>query len=181
MDEIVELLWKRDESALEIMEHQYGGFCRRIVSGMLGNIQDVEEAMNDIRMRIWNSIPPAKPQYFSAYLAKTARNTAVHYIEHENAQKRSGITVLLDELAECIPDPTAEQEINSIALRTILNQFVRSLRTEERSFFLRRYYFGESIRDIAVAYQCPENRVAVTLHRVRKKMRDWLEKEGYSL
>jgi len=181
VDKIVELLWKREESALEIMEHQYGGLCRRIVSGMLGNIQDVEEAMNDIRMRIWNSIPPAKPKYFAAYLAKTARNTAVHYIERENAQKRRGMTVLLDELAECIPDPAAERDIDSITLRTILNQFVRSLRTEERCFFLRRYYFGESIKEIAAAYQCPENRVAVTLHRVRKKMRNWLEKEGYSL
>ena len=180
MDEIVELLWSRDEQALHIMESRYGGFCKHIVSGLLGNNQDTEEVMNDIWMRIWDSIPPAEPRYFRAYLAKTARNTALHYIASKNAQKRSGITVLLDELAECVPDPASEQEMDGIMLREILNQFVRKLKKEERDFFLRRYYFGESIKEIAAAHNYSENRVVVSLHRTRNKLRDQLKKEGYS-
>lgn len=177
MDEIVKLLLQRDEQALALLQNQYSKFCRQIISGLLTSIQDTEEALNDVWFRVWNSIPPAKPKYLRAYLAKTARNTALHYIERDKAQKRSAVTVLLDELAECIPDPA--QEIHGSELGDILNSFVRSLHDEERSFFLRRYYFGESIKEIAEAHDCQENRVAVTLFRIRKKLRGVLEKEGY--
>ncbi len=181
MDEIIDLLWKRDEQALKIMEKQYGGFCRRIIKALLNNIQDEEEALNDVWLKIWNSIPPAKPKYLKAYLAKAARNTALHYIEREQAKKRSGITVLLDELAECIPDNESEWEIDGIILKDILNRFVRSMHKEERNIFLRRYYFGESIKEIAFAQKCSENFVAVTLYRARNKLSAFLEKEGYTV
>ncbi len=181
MDEIVNLLWQRDEQALNIMEKQYGAFCHRIIARFLRNLQDAEEALNDVWLKVWNSIPPAKPKYLRAYLAKTARNTALHYIEREQAQKRSGITVLLDELAECIPDFVSMQEMDAVILKDTLNRFVRSLHGDERSFFLHRYYFGESIKEIATDHKCSENRVTVTLHRTRNKLRALLEKEGYQI
>lgn len=181
MDEIVNLLWKRDEQALNIMEKHYGGFCHRIITGLLSSIQDAEEALNDVWLKVWNSIPPANPKYLRAYLAKTARNTALHYIEREQAQKRSGVTVLLDELAECIPDYASTQEMDMVILKDVLNRFVRSMHGEERSIFLRRYYFGESVKEIAAAHNCSENRVAVALHRTRNKLRSFLEKEGYKV
>ena len=130
---------------------------------------------------MWKSIPPAKPKYLKAYLAKTARNTALHYIERENAQKRNGFTILLDELAECIPDLEASSYIDAHELKDLLNTFVRSLAIEERSYFVRRYYFGENIKQIAAANNSTENSVAVALYRTRKKLRALLEKEGYKL
>lgn len=181
MEEIVKRLWQRDEQALALMEHQYGGFCRQIISGLLNNIQDVEEVLNDVYLKVWNSIPPTKPKYFRAYLAKTARNTALHYIERGQAQKRSGITVLLDELSECIPDDATTHEIDAVMLKDVLNHFVKSLRREQRSIFLRRYYFGESTKEIAAAHNCSEGYVAVMLHRTRNKLRVILEKEGYHI
>lgn len=181
MDEIVKLLWQRDEQAIKQMENQYGGFCRRIIAGLLGNIQDAEEALNDVWLKAWNSIPPAKPKYLRAYLAKTARNTALHYLEREQAKKRSGVMVLLDELAECIPDSAATREMDSVILKDIINRFIRSIHGEERSIFLRRYYFGESIKNIAKSHNCSENNVAVMLHRTRNKMKTFLEREGYNV
>lgn len=181
MDEVVNLLWQRDEQALSIMEKQYSSLCHRIIVGLLNNTQDSEEALNDVWLKVWNSIPPAKPRFLRAYLAKAARNTALHYIEREQAQKRSGIAVLLDELAECIPDYSSAQEMDGIMLKDVLNRFVRSMHDEERSLFLRRYYFGESIKEIATAHKYSENRVAVTLHRTRNKLRAFLEKEGYNV
>lgn len=177
MDEIVNQLWQRDENALSVMEKQYSGFCSSIVMRLLGNAHDTEEVLNDIWLRVWNGIPPAKPRIFKAYLAKTARNTALHYIEYNHAQKRSSITVLIDELSECIPDPYSSKELDSICLKDTLNKFVRSLHGNERTFFIRRYYFGDSIRTIAQAYDCTENQVTVKLFRTRNKLRALLEKE----
>lgn len=181
MDEIVRRLWQRDETALEEMEQVYGSFCSQLVSRFLRCSEDAEEALSDVWLQIWNSIPPAKPKYFRAYLAKAVRNTALHYIEKNSAQKRNGVSVLLDELSECIPDHSTEHAIEARFLKEILNRFVRSIHKDEREFFVRRYYYGESIREIATACQCPENRVAVTLHRTREKLRKVLQKEGYAL
>ncbi len=181
MDEIVNLLWQRDEQALSMMETQYGGFCRRIIASLLHCVQDAEEALNDVWLNVWNSIPPAKPKYLRAYLAKAARNTALNYIERGQAQKRSGITVLLDDLAECIPDNTSSGEMDAVVLKDTLNRFVRSIHGDERRMFLRRYYFGESVKDIATAHKRSEGSVAVTLHRTRKKLRVFLESEGYKV
>ena len=180
MDEIVSLLWQRDEQALSLLENRYSGFCRRIIAGLLDSVQDREEVLNDVWLRVWNGIQPARPKYFRAYLAKTARNTSLRYLERAQAQKRSGITVLLDELAECIPDQTTRQPLDSVQIRDLLNRFVASLRTEEREIFLQRYFFGASIQEIAAARQYSENRVSVSLHRTRNKLRDFLEREGYS-
>lgn len=179
MDKIVESLWQRDEHAIESMEKEYGTVCRRILSRFLNNVQDAEEALNDVWLHIWNSIPPAKPRYMRAYVAKTARNTALHYIEQAHAQKRSAIHVLLDELSECLPDQSYQIQMENQALKDCLNQFITSIHGDEHQFFLERYYFGERISDIAANHQCTENRVSVTLFRTRKKLHDLLQKEGH--
>lgn len=181
MDEIVRLLWQRDEQALTMMQQQYGGLCYTILTKFLHTAQDAEEALNDVLLQIWNSIPPAKPKCFRAYLAKAARNIALHYMEKGNALKRRGVTVLLDELSECISDSASENELENAALKMTLDRFVRSLHGDERSFFVRRYFYGQSIKEIASTHNCQENRVAVTLHRIRIKLRERLIKEGYTV
>lgn len=177
MDDIVKLLWNRDEEALHKMERQYSGFCHSIIIRFISNLQDTEEILNDIWLQIWNAIPPERPRYFKAYLAKIARNTALHYIEREQAQKRSGITVLIDELSECIPDKKSSMNLESYHIREVLNRFVQSLHGDERSFFVKRYYFGKSIGEIANEHHRTENSVTVSLCRIRKKLRVLLEKE----
>lgn len=81
MDEIVKLLWERNECAIELLESRYSRVCRSIVARFLNDPQDVEEVLSDICMQIWNSIPLAKPRHFTAYLAKTARNAALHRMD----------------------------------------------------------------------------------------------------
>ena len=181
MEEIVSLLWKRDEQALNRMIGEHGSFCRRLASRFLRSREDVEEAVSDVWLRIWNSIPPAKPKYFKAYLAKTVRNTSIHYIEKSSARKRNATTVLLDELAECIPDSAAEHKMEAVVLKDILNRFVHSLHGRERSYFVRRYYYGETLSEIAEICGSTENQTAVTLYRTREKLKKLLEKEGYEI
>lgn len=168
VDEIVKLLWERNECAIELLESRYSRVCRSIVARFLNDPQDVEEVLSDICMQIWNSIPLAKPRHFTAYLAKTARNAALHRMEHNKAQKRAAIAESIDELSECIPDKYASANIKSYEIRDTLDRFVRSLRKEERSYFVKRYYYGESIREIAQRHDCPESRVTVTIMRTRK-------------
>ena len=178
MADIIELLERRDETGLALLKGKYADYCYSIIYGLLHNHEQTEEALSDVWLAIWNSIPPARPLRLRAYLAKTARNTALHYLRHEAAQKRTAVTVLLDELAECIPDPAS---LDSGELKELLRSFVNSLEPEAQRIFLRRYWFGSTIEELAKASHCSETRITGILFRTRKKLRKLLEKEGYEL
>ena len=175
--DIIERLERRDETVIESLKVYYGDYCYRIIYNQLRSHEETEEALNDVWMKIWNSIPPARPTHLRAYIAKVARNTAIDYIKHNSAERRSGITILLDEIAEVVPDASNSDGL----LRDTLNRFLRTLRSEEQCIFLRRYWYGSSIKEMAEELGCSETRIANILHRTRKKMRKYLEKEGYTI
>ena len=179
MADIIELLERRSEQGLALLKEKYADYCYSIIYRLLQDREQSEEALNDVWLQIWNSIPPARPQCLRAYLAKTARNAALHYIRRTDAQKRSGVTVLLDELSECIPDPRSETQ--TWDLKELLRDFVADLEPEERQIFLRRYWYGADIRQIAAECRSTENRITGMLFRTRKKLKKYLEKEGYRL
>ena len=178
MADIIELLERRDEGGLALLKEKYADYCYSIIYGLLHDHGQTEEALSDVWLSIWNSIPPARPLRLRAYLAKTARNTALHYLRHEAAQKRSAVTVLLDELSECIPDPSTAE---SGDLKELLREFVETLEPEAKRVFVRRYWYGESLGEIASAVHSTENRIAGILFRTRKKLKAHLEKEGYKV
>ena len=175
--DIIERLERRDEMAIELLKAYYGDYCYRIIYNQLCSHEETEEALNDVWMKIWNSIPPARPTHLRAYIAKAARNTAIDYIKKNTAERRSGITELLDEIAEVVPDTSESDGF----LKDTLNRFVRSLRSEEQRIFLRRYWYGASIEELADELGCSQTRIANILHRTRNKLRKHLEKEGYSV
>lgn len=175
--DIIERLERRDESAIELLRAYYGDYCYRIIYNQLCSHEETEEALNDVWLKIWNSIPPARPTHLRAYIAKAARNTAIDYIKRNSAERRYGITTLLDEIAEVVPDASKSDGF----LKDTLNHFVRSLRSEEQCIFLRRYWYGASIEELADELGCSRTRIANILHRTRKKLRKHLEKEGYTV
>lgn len=132
-------------------------------------------------IQVWNSIPPAKPRHLKAYLAKTARNIALNYIKRNSAAKRSASLVVIDELAECIPDPRWERERRSGELKEALNVFLRGLPEEERKLFVRRYWFGDTVPQLARDFDTTESRVTGILYRLRRRLKRHLEQEGYTV
>lgn len=175
--DIIERLERRDETAIELLKAYYGDYCYRIIYNQLCSHEDTEEALNDVWIKIWNSIPPARPEHLRAYIAKAARNTAIDYIKRDSAQRRSGLTTLLDEIAEIVPDVSGSDGF----LKDTLNHFLRSLGPEEQRIFLRRYWYGASVEELAAELGCSQSRIANILHRTRKKLRKHLEKEGYTV
>lgn len=176
--ELISRLFARDEQGLAALKERYGAFCVAIMRRLLGNDADLQEAENDLWLQIWNSIPPAQPENLKAYLAKATRNTAIHYLERESAQKRKHIAVLLSELSDCIPDPASYNQTDAVELREALNAFVRSLPPQERAVFVHRYWYGESIAELQEKTGWTQSRLASLLHRLRKRLKKHLEKEG---
>lgn len=176
---IVSLYWQRSEAAISETEAKYGGLCYSIALGVLHNREDSEECVNDTYVRAWNSIPPAEPDNLGAYVSKITRRLAIDKYRRATADKRSVSTVsIYDELSFVLPGETGEGAIESIAVKDALNRFLMSLPPNNRIIFMRRYWYMDSVRDIARTLHMTEPGVKLRLARMRKKLKSALAGEG---
>ena len=153
--------------------------CGPLAGRLLGSAQDAEECVSDTYLATWNAIPPEEPVYLYAYLAAICRNKALTYLERERAAKRRGeLVALTEELERCIPDRQKEREADSRELSEALGRFLAGLGEENRRFFLRRYWYAESVKEVAKNCGVSESKVKMSLHRTRKKLREFLQEEG---
>ncbi|MBO5868644.1 MAG: sigma-70 family RNA polymerase sigma factor [Oscillospiraceae bacterium] len=178
---ILQLYWNRDEQAIEETAAKYGAYCNSIAWNILYNREDCQECVNDTWLQAWNIIPPQRPQRLRAFLGKITRNLAFDRYKAQNTKKRGGeLEFVLYELAQCIAfNESLEERVSAEELKRLVNDFVRNLPDRERNVFVRRYFFVESAAQIGQRYQTSAGNVMVILSRTRKKLRAFLEKEGY--
>ena len=169
--EIKKKILDRDAGALEALRQEYERYCAAIVRGILSDPADVEEVLADVWMQVWTSIPPNDPEYLRLYVGRIARNLALNRLEYRNAGKRAALP--LEELESVTPDCALERQ----ALRSALEAFLRQQRPEHRQMFLRRYWYGDDIMEIAARYGCSQAKVTGILFRLRRKLKAYLEKE----
>ena len=179
--ELVDLYYARSEAAIEQTEKRYGPLCRTIAMNILGNRQDAEDCVNEAYLGAWNTIPPQKPDPFRTYLLKIVRNRALSRFRSNTARKRhSNFAVALEELEGILPAPSSvEDQVTAKELTALLDSFLEALDRRSRVMFVRRYWFGDPVSLIAARLSMQPNAVSVHLRRTRKKLRTFLEKEGY--
>lgn len=181
---IVQLYLDRDELAIPATADKYGNYCTSIANNILGNHEDAEECVNDTYLHTWNAIPPHKPAMLSTFLGKITRNLAFNRYKHNAADKRGGgeLTAVLDELEECVSgNEDVEQSYEYKELVAAINEFLGTLPSEKRNMFVCRYWYADSIADIAVRFHMNQGAVSMTLNRLRSKLHDYLRKRGYNL
>ena len=181
-EQITELLFSRDESGIAALRESYGRLLKSVAYGILRSEQDAEECENETLLRAWNSIPPARPQRLAAYLCRIARRLALDRYDYNNAAKRSGAALPIDELAECVGGSSgAEDLLTENELTRLLNEFLRAQDYNTRVIFMRRYWFGDSTKDIAKRLHASESMVKSRISRTLKRLREHLRKEGYDI
>ena len=178
---ITELYWQRDERAINESRSKYGAYCSTIADNILHSAEDTEECVNETWLKAWNAIPPERPSRLSAFLGKITRNLAIdRYRRDRSGRCGGGQTALcLDELGECTGGETAIED--RLALRELLNIFLRGLPEKNRDIFLLRYWYMMPVAEIAKRNALTEGAVKMILQRVRKKLKKYLEKEGVYL
>ena len=179
--EILALLDRHDESAITALQQTYGACCAAIARSILDRPEDCEECLDDVWHRAWTHLPGNHPRDLRLYLAAVTRNLAVSRYRAETAGKRGGRSaLLLEELSECVTDGvSAEDEVLRRELAGAINAFLKTIPARSRDVFLRRYFFAESIPEIAERYRLREAAVYMSLSRTRAKLKKYLTKGGY--
>ncbi len=177
---IIGLFFERSEQALEELDRKYGAAVKKTAANILSDRLDTEECVNDTYLRVWNSIPPQKPNPLVSYVCKIARNLALDRYRSNTAEKRNGnLDLVLEEMEECIPsNMSVETELDAKELTQAINRFLSALPKDDRFLFVRRYWYGDSVADLAAMTGGSANRISVRLFRIREKLRNTLTKEG---
>lgn len=177
--EIIELYLARDENAMRITSEKYGLLCYKIARNVLGNEEDAKECVNDAYFAVWNRIPPEEPRSFSAFLAKIVRNISLDRFDYNTAACRNGTTdMVLEEVMDFIPDQTRDFSEN-IGLSDAINAFLAKQTKAARCVFVRRYFYCDSISEIAERYGMKESAVKSLIYRVRDRLAAYLKKGGF--
>ena len=179
--QILDLFWNREEEALDITMQKYGRILHKVAHNILRNGQDAEECVSDTLMQAWKTIPPKRPEFFSAYLAKIARNFSLQRWRAAGTTKRGSgqVNLILEELGETIPHPdSAEQSYEYTQTLRSIDMYLGKMEADSRIVFVRRYFFGDSVQDICARFGASQSKVKSMLYRARQKLKIHLEQEG---
>lgn len=182
-DVLVREILNRNEAGLASAKTQYGAYCLYIANNVLHSEQDAEECLNDALLAAWNSIPPQQPDNLKTYLGKLIREIAVDRLRRNTAQKRVAPAALvpLDELEELVGNASVEERMEEAELSRMISAFLQTLPETERTLFIRRYWYYDSVKQICARFGFSKSKVTVTLMRTREKLAKYLKKEGYLL
>ena len=181
--EIIDLFWQRSEAALEETQQKYGAFCSHVAGNILKDPEDVRECLNDAYLALWRRIPPERPRVLGAYIHRVVRNLSLKRYRYNEAAKRSPqVEESWEELAGTLcTAETVESAYSAKELSAVLNAFLRTLEEEPRRLFIRRYWYFDSIAQLAQDFGMSESKVKSMLFRLRNRLRDVLRKEGYDV
>lgn len=178
--DIIRMFLERNEDAIIHTSEKYNNYCLKIALNILQNRLDADECVNDIYLKLWNSIPPNIPNSLPSFVAKLTRNHAIDIYRNKHTQQHmeSEYSVSLDELAECIPDGTDFEESD---LKDLLNRFLREQKADARKIFIRRYFYCDEVEQISHFFGISQSKVKTTLFRTRQKLKEYLRKENYTI
>lgn len=183
-EEIIKLYFARNESAIAETERKYDAYLLKVAYNILSDLEDSREKVNDTYFRTWNIIPPNKPLKFSAFLAKITRELSIDLYRKKHSRKRfSGeYELAYDEIGDFISDTKSpEKETEALILSEFINNFIINLSEQQRNIFVCRYFYFDSLSDIAQYYDITVPKVKTTLYRLRQSLKAYLEEEGFSI
>ena len=182
-NEIIDLYWDRDETAISHTQQKYGAYCTKIANNILYEKEDSLECVNDTWLKAWNSMPQERPNLLAAFLGAITRHLSLDRYRRKHAGKRGKgeAELIFDEMQDTLTSDGPEQQIEALQLTAHINLFLDKIGKENRMIFVRRYWYMDSVKDIAKRYEISESKVKSSLLRSRKKLPAYLAKEGYVL
>lgn len=181
---IVRLFLERDEAAIRFTSEKYGNRLRMLALGITSDMQTSEECENDTYLEAWNRIPPHEPKtYLFAFLARIIRHISIDRCRERTSLKRNGYVIeLTQELEMCLPaSDDVDSTMDAKMLGEAISRFLWTLSREKRVVFMRRYFYLNTVSEISTQLSIGDSKVKTMLFRIRNDLRDYLNKEGYTL
>lgn len=180
---IIDLFWQRSEDAIRNTSQKYGKYLTKIAINILNYYEEAEECVNDTYFTAWKQIPPDRPQKLLPYLGRITRCLALNRYDHLTAKKRNAeFTLQLSELEECLSGTDSiEAQYESREVASVISAFLRAQKPDARNIFILRYWYSDSIAEIASRFNVSESKVKSMLFRTRKRLKKHLESEGYHI
>ena len=177
-NQILDLFFARSEQAIPALREQYGPYCTAIASRMLSDSRDVEECLSDCWLAVWEAVPPTRPEHFKGWLGAIVRHRALA-IGRENGRRPATVDEAALELAVCLPCPEdAHSEALAKELGRAVSDFLRAQKPGPRDAFLRRYWYADTVEEVAGHMGWTVSKTKTVLFRTRNKLWDHLNKEG---
>lgn len=167
-DDLIALLKQHDQKGMDELLMHYGPLIRYIIAAIVPNAQDQEECMSDISMRIWEKIDLYDPQKgaFKGWLSYLARNTALNYARkkdsHETCELKWDIAS---------PKEDTEEYIILKERKEMLRRALAYLSPRDKALIYRKYFYMQSISQIASELGTTERAVEGRLYRLKKQLR----------
>ena len=182
-EKIIELLFEHDENGLKELTKKYDLLIKKIAYGILNNNSDTEECVNDTYLKVWSIIPPYKPDYLKPFLCKIIRQLSIdRYRFNHRGKRNKKQNISLNDLDYEISDnKNVDDEFNSKLLTEYINNFISDLDVVSQTLFIRKYFLFEETKTLSKRFNLSENYIDVKLFRIRKKLKKYLESEGYNL
>lgn len=173
-NQIIELFFTRNEDAIQQTAYKYGTRLTGLAANIVRNNEDAQECVNDTYLKAWDTIPPTKPDHFFA-----CRFFAFGRLDWNSAAKRNAeVVALTQEIEACIPSSWQDATVESCEISHLVNSFLHRQTQENRMIFVRRYWYGDSVSEIALRYELSQSAVMMRLSRTRSKLASYLKKEG---
>ena len=181
--EIIDLFLSRNEHAIKETDNRYGAFSRNLSYQILNSHEDAEECVNDSYLKLWDTIPPTVPESLMAYLGRIVRNLSLNRLRWKPEQKRNcDVEVLLSEIADCVPAyEDVEHAIDQMILSELITKWLSGAKKINRQIFVRRYWYGSTYEELARHYRLSEKKLMDRLYHMRRRLKEYLEKEGISV
>lgn len=173
--ELIDLYLQRSEEAIAATKRVYGAYCNAIASRIVGNIEDTEECVSDVLLRVWNAIPPEIPRNFKGWIGCITRNCAITMCrKRDKESERIGEAAL--ELSFAL-DGDPEQAADAKVLGNAISKFLLEQKKDVRIAFLRRYWYGDSLEETAAYMGWSAAKTKTVLFRTREKLKNYLKQE----
>lgn len=180
-DMIVELFWRRDESAIAEVEKRFGKLIYSICFNFLGNREDSEECQNTVYARLWDNIPPARPSSLKAYLIRVAETVSYNRRDRDRSKRRipPGQTSPLDDFSDFLADGhSLDDELDSREVTRAINSFIHRQPKLGQRIFVLRYFYQMSVASIAEDIGKKPGYVRGQLGKMKETLRAELTERG---
>lgn len=161
-------LQRGSQQALAWFIDKYTPYVSTIIYNIIGgdmSTADIEEVASDVFFALWNNAEKVRSSSVKAYLGSIARNMA------KNKYRERGNSLPLDEDILIVDHMTPETWFEQKELNARVRQAVLLMEYPDREIFLRFYYYGQPIRDIAEQMEINASTVRSRLSRGREKLR----------